>query len=364
MKKLQDILLESFRKVDDNITSIKGIFWSIDDYSIKKIPVESKLFEIWKRELREHDITCDVVNALDGVPQATFYHPEYDALLHTYYVCRGVLLMARLDLLEAAFLHDYGKGFTTNIGDKRIYHFGHPQESVKFIDSIKDRLKFYDLTRLMTEKHMNFSLEQAWREGFDEDLSDFIRADKYWSKKLFNTESSFFEKKVNKIHEKYVHFKQRNSSKTVYVIVGISGSGKSRFLELNIDPKYIVSPDDLRRQLSGDVSSQVDNEEVWLLTKHLMRAKLIQYGKVYLDATSVVKFLRVRYMSHFNDCRKVAIVFDVDPDVAIRRIEKDIEVGIDRSYLQEHMIRKQYKNFKRGEKSLKYEFSKVIYVKE
>ena len=78
-------------------------------------------FEDWKYELRMHDVTCDVINLLDGVPQATYYHPEFDALLHTYYVCRAVLVAPKRiskQLLEAAFLHDVGKGTTTNIGNK------------------------------------------------------------------------------------------------------------------------------------------------------------------------------------------------------------------------------------------------------
>ena len=313
-------------------------------------------FEKWKRELRNHDITCDVINALDGVPQSTHYHPEFDALMHTFYVCKAVMKIGRHDLLETAFLHDYGKGSTTNIGDKRIYHFSHPDKSIEFIDKVKYGLKNYDLAYRLTKIHMN---TKGKKTADDTDFDDFIFADKVLSKELWNKDHDFSDRIRNKFYEFMVHLKQRLSRKKVYLMVGISGSGKSRYLK-DVDPKYIISPDELRREISGDVSSQVDNSVVWGMVRDLMRLKLEKYGKVYLDAVNVVKFSRVPLMAKFNDARKIAVIFDVDPNIAIDRVHKDIENDVDRSNVPDEVIRKQYKNFIRGKDSLKYEFNKVI----
>jgi predicted kinase len=197
----------------------------------------------------------------------------------------------------------------------------------------------------------------------DSDLDDFITSDKIISKQLYLKDSNWFDRFKNKIKEKMVFFKQKHSSKKVYIMVGISGSGKSRYLS-SIEPKYIVSPDEIRRELTGDISDQSMNNDVWATTKILMKLTLRRYGKVYLDATNVNKWLRVEFMSDFNGAQKIAVVFDADVETTIERIKKDIENGIDRPNVPEEVVRKQYKLFKKGEQSLKNEFNKVIYYED
>ena len=318
-------------------------------------------FKKWKYYLRHHDVTCDVVNSLDGIPQSTFYHPEFDALLHTYYVCRAIFNMDRHDLLEAAFLHDVGKAKTTNIGHKRIYHFGHPKKSVEFIEKNKYKIEHYDLTRRITEEHMNLPLGHKKLET-DIDLHDFVIADKIISKQLYLYKSDWFNRFKNKTKEKIVKFKQNHSCRKVYIMVGIQGSGKSRYLK-NIDSKYIVSPDLIREELTGNVSDQSMNNKIWIITKSIMKVVLCRYGKVYLDATNVNKWLRIEFMAGFNNVQKIAVVFDVDPDVAYERIQNDIKNNVNRADVPRDVVYKYYKLFIKSKKSLKNEFNKVIYIK-
>lgn len=323
---------------------------------------KDKSFVDWKYALRHYDITCDVVNLLNGIPQSTYYHSEFDALIHTFYVCRAVSIFNRDDLLETAFFHDIGKAFTTNIGDQRIYSFGHAEESVKFIDNpnVKNRLKYYDLTKNLIQVHMNdYGKSIKNNEEIDDiDFKLFNTIDKFISKKLYENDHSSFNLFINKLKEKWVHYYQRYSRKKLYMLVGTSGSGKSTYLQ-NIDNKYIVSPDIIRREIDGDVSSQINNDLVWDITKDRLRINLVRFGRAYLDATNVSRFLRIPFMAKFNDCRKIAIVFDVDPEIAIDRINKDIELNVDRANVPESVIRRQYKNFKKGERSLYHEFNEI-----
>ena len=315
-------------------------------------------FNDWKKELRQHDITNQVVNLLDGVPQGTYYHPEFDVLVHTYYVCRAVMLQGKKvsrKLLEAAFLHDVGKATTTNIGDKRIYHFGHPDASVEYIDKIKDRLANWQFTRDITAKHMN-------AKHSDEFHSFFNQCDKVISKDLFLSETNNYTIWKNKIKEWWVHFKQRHANNLLIVPIGISGSGKSTYLKKNYPSFIIVSPDDIRRELSGNVSDQNLNKEVWELTFKRLRSVLDRHGRAVLDATNTVKFLRVQSMAKFNDCQKIALVFNCGVATAVGRVNKDIENKVDRSAVPENIIKRQDKNLRRGLKSLKYEFNKVVYL--
>lgn len=364
-KKFRILVKKEVTMTQENLHNILVKTWLV---SRAKIPAANKTrriitlhtyVEAWKKELREYDITHEVVNALEGVPQGLKYHPEFDAFVHTYYVVSAIWKLKRPDLIEAAFLHDYGKGTKTNVGNDRIYAFGHPKESVKYLESIKDRIKYYDLTYRMIEKHMDLNPGHKKLKD-DSDLDDFVNADKIISKQLYLKDSVWSERVSNRIKEKMVFFKQRYSKKKVYVMVGISGSGKSRYLK-NVDPKYIVSPDDIRRELTGDISDQSMNYEVWPTTKARMLVALRRYGKVYLDATNVNKWLRVEFMSDFNGAQKIAVVFDSDVETSLERVNKDVENGVDRSAVPEGIIRKQYKLFKKGEASLKSEFNKVIY---
>ena len=338
---LHDILIKAFVECDRSFYGKRGNIYG---------------FKEWKRELRNHDVTCDVVNLLDGIPQSTFYHPEYDALLHTFYVCRAVMAMNRDDLLETAFLHDVGKAFTTNIGDKRIYHFGHPDASVEFIDKIKYKLKDYEKVRKLTHTHMN--------KPKDKDEDDFNYADKELSKELYKLNHSIIDRWLNKVKEWNVHRKQRYSKKKIIIPVGISGSGKSTYfmkkiLRGKISSNMIVSPDAIRRELTGNVSDMSQDKEVWATTFVRLRVAIEKYGLAVLDATNTTKFLRVRTLAPFNDCRKEAIVFECDPEVAISRVNTDLKLNVDRSAVPPEVIRKQFKNLNKGLNSLKYEFNKV-----
>jgi len=353
---------------DDIIKAFDEVYKIPDARNTRRIITNHTWFEAWKRELRNHDITCDVVNLLDGVPQSTHYHPEFDALMHTFYVCRAVIEMDREDLLETAFLHDVGKGTQTTIGDKRIYHFGHPIASVKFIDQInvKNRLRDYELVRRLTDAHMKYDADHKALKD-DKDLADFVKADKVVSKELYKKESDFSDEINNKYKEAMVHLKQKRSKKTLYVMIGIPGSGKSRYLK-DVDPRKVVSSDDIRREIFGNVNTHrtqdIPAREVWNIASVRLRVVLELYGEAYLDATNVHKFFRVEFMAPFNDAKKVAVVFDVDEETAIERVRGDIDNGVDRSDVPEKAIRKMYKMFKQGEKSLDNEFNKVIYWKE
>lgn len=311
-------------------------------------------FKEWKKRLLMFELTKEVVDLLDGVPQGTFYHPEFDALKHVYYVCIASICGTDTTLLEAAFLHDVGKSTHTNIGRNRIYSFGHADASARFVENHKDNITDFELTHRIVKQHMNKPKQ------YDIQLSFFVWADKTESKRLYSSESSKIGRFINKCKEKRLYLSQRFSKQRVILLVGISGSGKSTYIKEHFDKKYVVSPDDVRRSM-GDVNN-LRNSEVWPLTKSLMQGKLGLHGKVVLDATNVNKWLRIQFMSDFNGCHKEAIFFPIEPDVAIERVNKDIENGIERSNVPESVIRKQHKLLNKGTRSMYNEFNTVTII--
>jgi len=321
-------------------------------------------FENWKYQLRQHSITAEVVNLLDGVPQGIKYHPEFDALKHTFYVVKSIYEKRQDKLIEVAFLHDVGKAFVTNVGKDRIYHFGHPVYSAKYIEDHQKFIRDYDLTLDIAKRHMDLPLgHEKLNEVENYFLKVFVYADKSYSKKLYISESTKTERFLNKLRQKREFLKYQFSSKTIYIPVGISGSGKSTYIKNHFPDYIVVSPDKIREEMFGDISDNSDQNTVWEETKIRMKAKLVRYGKVVLDATNVNKWLRIEFMSAFKNVRKEAILFDVAVEEAIRRVNADIENNVNRSKVPEEVIRRQFKLLEKGRLSLQHEFNKVKVIK-
>lgn len=142
------------------------------------------------------------------------------------------------------------------------------------------------------------------------------------------------------------------------VTVGIAGSGKSywskEFVKNNSDWR-IVSTDVLRKQLTGDVSNQSQNKDVWRIAYAELESYLSDNINVIFDSTAcnistVKKFIEIanKYKTKIE-----FKVFYCDPKLAYKVIESDIEAGIDRSDVPYDVIQKQYKNFKETVKYLK-----------
>jgi len=316
-----------------------------------------KSYDDWKNTLLSFELTKKFVLDQEGFPQSTYWHPEFDLLKHIYLVFTSIYRQKMENLYEAAFLHDIGKIYTTNIGKDKIYSFGHAEKSVEIIDSLKDHFTFYDITREVSKDHMK------WENPSDPCISnnwfakEFVKADKVMSKILFY-EFFYTEEEANIMKELEVYEAQNQANKSVIIAIGISGSGKSTYLRNNFDNNLIVCPDEIRREL-GNISNQSNNQFVWTETPIRMKKVLEQHDKVVLDATNVSRYQRISFMSKFNGFRKVALVFHVDPVLAFSRVQKDIEGNVARSNVPESVVNRQFANLKKGYKSLIHEFNEV-----
>jgi len=325
--------------------------------------VKDAEFEEWETTLKANKLTSDLYAYLEDVPQGLHYHPEFDVTKHVFLVFKAICQIGNLELLEAAFCHDLGKKKCTNVGKNRIYAFGHANESARIVESIKDRFQYYDLTYRVVKKHMDYNSAGHDKIKNDMYMKDFIKADKVMSTQLYYT--VFFEKdsKENEVKEAEVLSSQENSDKSIYVTIGISGSGKSTYVARNFPSEIIVCPDQIRKELTGDISDQRRNKDVWPIAESRLLQNIEKYGRAVLDATNVNRFQRVQFMAKFNGCKKIAIVFDgVNEEEACKRVRLDIESGKDRSNVPDNIIMKQGSNFRAGQLSITNEFNEVIYV--
>jgi predicted kinase len=134
------------------------------------------------------------------------------------------------------------------------------------------------------------------------------------------------------------------------ITVGISGSGKTTWLLENSTGKRVISPDEIRRELTGDVSDQTKNKEVFKIAFERVINALNNGVSVIFDATNVVSVHRFNMLKQLKDnvvheFKPNAKVFIINPETAKERIRIDIENGADRSNVPDHAIDRQYKMF-------------------
>ncbi len=148
--------------------------------------------------------------------------------------------------------------------------------------------------------------------------------------------------------------------------VGISGSGKSTWIKANTNSNtVVVSPDDIRRELTGNISDQSKNGQVWSTAFDRIASALNSGKNVILDATNIKSSDRKRLMNHLKvnvdkPFDSFAKIFNVNPEIAKQRVKKDIQSGVDRSNVPDFAIDRQYQTFVDDVNLLEPEGFKII----
>jgi predicted kinase len=142
--------------------------------------------------------------------------------------------------------------------------------------------------------------------------------------------------------------------------IGIPGSGKSTWIKSMLESNehgeiVIVSPDEIRYELTGNMSDQSVNYKAWMLAKQRTTDALKAGKDVILDATNVVAKNRKNFLKGLPPHALYAKTFETKPEEAISRVKKDIEEGKNRSNVPEDVIRKMHENFENQSTSEKLE---------
>lgn len=150
--------------------------------------------------------------------------------------------------------------------------------------------------------------------------------------------------------------------------IGISGSGKSYIYNKDYKDCVQVSPDLIREELTGDISNQTKNKEVFKLAFERVDEYLNKGQDVFFDATNVNKEQRKNFTDKYigTDIEVIYVVLPADIDLSWNRIRKDIREGKNRSNVPYFALVKQKEQY---DKSLKSGFNdenvqEVIYVKK
>ena len=128
----------------------------------------------------------------------------------------------------------------------------------------------------------------------------------------------------------------------IILTIGISGSGKSHWIKTLPKEKYvIISPDEIRKELTGDISNKTKDKEVYDEVYRRTIKFLKQNRNIIIDSTNLKKNQRRKFITNVQLKAKVEFeykLFELNPKEAKRRIKADIDAGIDRANVPDETI--------------------------
>lgn len=149
--------------------------------------------------------------------------------------------------------------------------------------------------------------------------------------------SHLLEEANNEIKEK---------SLTLNIMVGISGSGKSTYINRHKKAgDIVISPDEIRREMTGDISDQSQNTKVFETANKRLRAAK---SNTYFDATNLsMRSLRgvLSNAKQFNKVNILILSASKNLDLCKRRVLGDISSGVDRANVPEKVIENMHSRF-------------------
>lgn len=115
--------------------------------------------------------------------------------------------------------------------------------------------------------------------------------------------------------------------------IGISGSGKSYIYNKDYKDCVQVSPDLIREELTGDISNQSRNKDVFRIAFERVDEYLNKGQDVFFDATNVNEGQRKSFTDKYKgtDVTVVYVVLPADIDLSWKRIRADIREKKNRS---------------------------------
>lgn len=126
---------------------------------------------------------------------------------------------------------------------------------------------------------------------------------------------------------------------TIYVPVGLPASGKSTLAHKMTD-YIVISSDELRKELYGDINDQTHNAEIFEEMNRRTKQYIDEGKNVFYDATNLSRKRRGHLIKQIakNADKKIAGYLHIDLETAIRRDEqRDRTVGAE-------VIKKMFKN--------------------
>lgn len=267
----------------------------------------------------------DIFRRLKETKDNPKYHKEDNVFIHTKMVFKEAQKYDR-DIRIAAIFHDYGKTFFETfpfINHERISAF----KSIKYLKQLNcDILRVFKIIGYHdVYKYKSEDLPKLFDYELASDLVKFTECDN-----------------LGRITDVYTHdeptldfykfeAKQKSDKPTIYMMIGLPGSGKSTFAKTLELP--IISRDELIEKCEGSNYSEkwnnanqeeIDKEFHKLLVKQLELKQSFIIDKTFLTKKSRRRFLNSYKIKDYK-VKMIVMVRDFDECVKARQGEKYID---------------------------------------
>ena len=153
-----------------------------------------------------------------------------------------------------------------------------------------------------------------------------------------------------------------NKVPTLYILIGIPGSGKSRWA-IGHPQYYRICPDEVRLEQFDDMMDQKNNINAHLIVRGMLITALKFGIDTVLDGTNLNTKFRREMFAKLPFHKRCAKIFDIDPDIAFKRMKKDIENGVFRADVPKSTFYRYYGDFLYCKEAVeKEEFDSIDYV--
>lgn len=141
----------------------------------------------------------------------------------------------------------------------------------------------------------------------------------------------------------------KNQSQLI-ITLGIPGSGKSTWRK-DFTSKHseweVICPDDLRKEITGDVSNITQDAKVWETAYHTLKEYLSNKEDVIFDSTACSTRTQkaIENIAKAHNAIIMYKIFEIDTQVAKDRIVNDLNHNVDRSKVPMEIVDKMAENF-------------------
>ena len=154
----------------------------------------------------------------------------------------------------------------------------------------------------------------------------------------------------------------------IIIPIGISGSGKTRLYRMRYRNYTLVSPDLIRKELTGNISDQSKNKEVFQEVDRRVDDLVKKGQSFFYDATNVNTEFRKAFVNKYKDTdvKIIYVILPADVPTSILRIKTDLKESVERAQVPIQALIRQYGMYNH---SLKTNFEgenvqEIIYIKE
>ncbi|WP_027857896.1 AAA family ATPase [Marinobacterium jannaschii] len=174
-----------------------------------------------------------------------------------------------------------------------------------------------------------------------------IYLDSYAVRLLIDNDIHMAEEAVSKTYQ------SSSSYSHLYVMCGVSGSGKSSWIAANLKDFEVISLDEIRRELNGGQESQKNRGRVLQLAKERLKTALAKKRNVVWDATNIRRDFRKVVCDYGRNYGALVtmVVFQLAESILIKRdSERSRSVG--RDVISDQIDRLQWPEFSEAHRTM------------